>query len=351
MRLAVAVHSLLENMLKKNKIDYLNATWRVKSIDNTLEKIVRKQYGDPVNQLTDISGIRVVTFLGEQVTEICELARGLFEVDEPNSLDRSTVLGHDRMGYRSNHLVCTLGKKRELLPEYESLAGLKFELQIRTVLQHAWAELAHDRSFKFGSTLPANIQRKLNLHSGLLEVVDTAFDEISKEIDEYKTSLDKKSIKQILKVEIDSLSLTRFLTEFSNKLNLKFRSTEIPHIAEEELLAFGVKNIGDLEKLTTAEFISVYKKYSSDERTWLGLLRICIMYNDLERALTSMPIAKTIWPSVLDILKTKYREDEIQKSLTKFGISVRNPQVIAAKEKISAPKKNTRPTKKTRKPK
>src|SRR5262249_14104459 len=152
---------------------------RVKSIESAIEKIARKEYTNPVKQITDLSGIRVITYLEEQVSAVSAVVKELFEVDAKNSLDRTEILGEDRVGYRSTHFVCKLGKKRLQLPEYQALGDLKFEIQIRTVLQHAWAELAHDRSFKFGAALPAIIQRKLNLYSGLLEIADSAFDEIS----------------------------------------------------------------------------------------------------------------------------------------------------------------------------
>src|ERR1700722_6249898 len=166
-RLSAAVSSLVENMLKKKSIEYLNVTHRTKSLSGAVEKIQRKEYDSPQTQLTDLSGVRIITYLEEQVGEISKIIKSLFEIDVKNSLDRSEFLGDDKVGYRSTHFVCKLGRKRSQLPEYEALGPLNFEIQIRTVLQHAWAELAHDRSFKFGTKLPTKIQRKLNLYSGM----------------------------------------------------------------------------------------------------------------------------------------------------------------------------------------
>jgi putative GTP pyrophosphokinase len=85
-RLAVAVHMLLENRLKEKNIEYLSVGSRIKDFDGALEKINRKQYSDPNGQLTDLSGIRVITYLEQQVVSISRLVRDLFEVDEQNSL-------------------------------------------------------------------------------------------------------------------------------------------------------------------------------------------------------------------------------------------------------------------------
>ena len=79
---------------------------------------------------------------------------GSFNIDEKNSLDKKILLASDQIGYRSVHFVCDLGAQRSGLPEFKDLGGLKFEIQVRTVLQHAWAELAHDRNYKFSGTLP-----------------------------------------------------------------------------------------------------------------------------------------------------------------------------------------------------
>ena len=113
-RLAPAVHLLLENQLKQKQIQYLSISSRAKNLHGALEKIDRKKYRDPPKQLTDLSGIRVITYLDEHVAKISELIRGLFDVDPANSKDRSEILGDDKVGYRSTHFVCTLGAKRSV---------------------------------------------------------------------------------------------------------------------------------------------------------------------------------------------------------------------------------------------
>src|ERR1700733_14884403 len=105
-RLATAVSSLLENMLKKRSVEYLSIAARTKSLGGALEKIDRKDYSKPADQLTDLTGVRVITFLEQQVGTISNVIRELFDIDEENSLDRSEVLGDDKVGYRSTHFVC-----------------------------------------------------------------------------------------------------------------------------------------------------------------------------------------------------------------------------------------------------
>jgi len=303
-------------MLQKEKIEYLNVTCRVKQFDEAVRKIGRKQYEDPAKQLTDLSGIRIVTFLESQVTAISKLIRDLFDVDNENSLDRADILGLDRLGYRSTHFVCTLGAQRARLPEYSALGDLKFEIQIRTVLQHAWAELAHDRSFKFAVALPKKIERKLNLYSGMLEIVDSAFDEISREIDSYKNSLDSKQLVQLRDTELDSLSLKRFLDEIGAIQNIPLLTTTAERISN-ELKQFGIKTIGELEKLASEDFLREYRKHVHNE-SGDGFLRLMVMYHDVDRYFATTESTWRQMPlEAFALLSSKYGETKISELLAK----------------------------------
>lgn len=225
-RLTLAVVALLQGILKNNNIEFLSVDGRTKTLLSATEKSRRKNYSKPETQMTDLSGIRIVTFLEEQVDQISKVIETLFAIDSENSLDRSKSLGPDRMGYRSAHFVCSLGKKRTGLPEYEGLEALKFEIQLRTVLQHAWAELAHDRSFKFKTVLPVALQRKLNLYSGMLEIVDNGFDEIAKEIDTYAASIAAKPIDQLSDEELTSISVNKYLSGAEARYGLVLRAAD-----------------------------------------------------------------------------------------------------------------------------
>ena len=142
--LTAAVVSILESLLRVNNIDFLAVSGRTKTLESTTEKIRRKNYKDPKAQLTDLSGVRVILYFESQVDRASKLIENSFRVDPKNSMNRDAILSIDQIGYRSVHYVCDLGQSRTCLPEYAHLVGLKFEVQLRTVLQHAWAELAHD---------------------------------------------------------------------------------------------------------------------------------------------------------------------------------------------------------------
>jgi putative GTP pyrophosphokinase len=214
--------------------------------------------------------------------------------------------------------VCTLGKERGALPEYEGIGYLKFEIQVRTVLQHAWAELAHDRSFKFGVALPRKIQRKLNLYSGMLEVVDGAFDEIAKEIDEYKSSLENKSIVQISATEINSISLARFVSELSLELGIEVEDNTDQKLFN-ELKKYGLNSIGDLEALATPQFKKAYQQ-TTKSSTSFGLLRSLMMYNDLDKYFGLGRNFDRMSSEMADFLETKYQSEKLRACLKRLGM-------------------------------
>jgi len=220
------VSSIMEKVIVQSGVEYLSVTGRTKDKISIIEKIERKHYSNFTMQMTDISGIRIITFLDSQVQKISELIRQTFSIDDENSLDRGKILGDDKLGYRSVHFVGTLSSDRNKFLEYRGLCDLKFEIQIRTVLQHAWAELAHDRSYKFKWALPSHLQRQLNLYSDMLEVVDNAFDDIAESIDKYQGEVQREDTDTLSQETINTISLKEFLR--GSTINMKSNIVERP---------------------------------------------------------------------------------------------------------------------------
>jgi putative GTP pyrophosphokinase len=320
-RLTPAVTGLLTNMLNRHSIEYLNITGRTKDARSAEEKIRRKKYTDPATQLMDLSGIRVITFLETQVNEISQLVRTTFDVDQKNSLDRATDLGEDKIGYRSTHFVCTLGTARSALPEYSLLGNLKFEIQVRTVLQHAWAELAHDRSFKLGTGLPSKIQRKLNLYSGMLEIVDGAFDEIAREVDEYKLAIASKTPTQLSDTEINSLSLQRYAREIAEQYDVDLEFIEVPDEILAEAKAFGLSKIGDLKRIADDETLRLVGAYARGENI-IGFIRTLMMYYDIDKYFSIWKYWSGLDGPTARLLKRKYGRNKVAEILAEHNVTI-----------------------------
>lgn len=284
-RLTNAVVSIMENVLKEQGVDYLAISGRTKDRRSALEKIARKGYIDPARQMTDITGIRVVVYFESDVQKVSNIIRKAFNVDKENSLDKDSLLATDQIGYRSVHYVCDLGAKRAEIEEYKGLETLKFEFQVRTVLQHAWAELAHDRKYKFSGKLPKDLERKLYLYAGLLEIADKGFDETAHSIDAYSKSLDEQTAKGEFDIEITSLSLEAYVNKWAKDNQIKLRelvlSSDLSDLIS-ELDQFGIRKLSELDRIAIKKYSDVAKK-RHHETTIYGLVRDWMLIANWEK--------------------------------------------------------------------
>jgi ppGpp synthetase/RelA/SpoT-type nucleotidyltranferase len=284
-RLTKTVIPITESLLIERKIDFLTISGRTKDKKSALEKIIRKSYTEPAQQLTDISGIRIIVYLESDLQKVSQLIRSTFEVDEKKSLDKDTLLSTDRIGYRSLHFVCNLGTSRGQFEEYKGLECLKFEFQVRTVLQHAWAELSHDRKYKFSGVLAHDLERKLNLYAGLLEIADKGFSETASAIDKYTQKLEQQTDMGELNIEITSLSLKSYISKWckDNKIQLKptAKSSDLEDLIA-ELNQFGIETLSQLKDIIPNNYVEITNQ-KRHRTTIYGLIRDWMLISDWEK--------------------------------------------------------------------
>lgn len=165
--------ALSESLTDKNYDIHIIAA-RAKTASSLDGKIRRKNYSDPQNQITDLLGARIITYYGEQVDNIVQRLRRLMVVDEKNSLDKRSILEkEENFGYRSVHLV---GKfTTEVARANSPLHNQIFEVQIRSVLDHAWAEIEHEVVYKAGVKYPPAIRRRFAAVAGTFEILEREF--------------------------------------------------------------------------------------------------------------------------------------------------------------------------------
>ena len=131
---------LIEQLLSSTCIELLPITSRTKSIDNLVRKL--SLHDKPYNTLediTDLSGIRVITYFSDDVDKVASIIEQEFDVDPNKSVDKGKLLDPDRFGYLSLQLICRLSPERLALSEYKRFYYRVCEIKIRSVLQHAWA--------------------------------------------------------------------------------------------------------------------------------------------------------------------------------------------------------------------
>lgn len=185
-----------------------------------------------------------------------------FLIDESNSGNKADMLATDKVGYLSVHYVLQLSKKRLELVEYKEYENLKCEVQVRTLLQHAWAEIEHDKNYKFAGVLPNEIKRRFYLVAGALELMDYEFDKLSRDIDEYAKKTEKALSKGDFNLSINSKSLEQYiLKRFEDATNLRPLANGIIIFEEVvvEIIKFGYRTIQDIEN-DLKEYEDVFKE-------------------------------------------------------------------------------------------
>lgn len=155
---------------------------RAKNPDSAAAKIKRKNYGRPQTQMTDIIGVRIITSYARDVEAVVSRLRDRYEIDETQSIDKRQILGISTTGYRSVHLIASLGKVGITGEAAYILEKIKVEIQIRSIIEHAWAEIEHELRYKSGVLLPPEVQRRFSVVAGTLELVDREFNALAHEL-------------------------------------------------------------------------------------------------------------------------------------------------------------------------
>ena len=253
------LQKLIHELLQEHKID-AKIEHRTKSIKSSLMKIQRKGYRNPLEEITDLVGIRIIAYYKEDVDSIGEIIKREFDVDWENSIDKAQTLEPDRFGYLSVQYVISLSSHREKLTEWKAFANIKAEIQVRTILQHAWAVISRKHLYKTAEEVPKNLRRQLFRLSALLELADEEFSNVTMLIEEAKEHYSQDLKKGKLDIELDLTSLDVYLD--STKQHLKWMK-----IAEE------VSYESPEDMLDTSELLEIYfNQLMSDKRKLLKIL-------------------------------------------------------------------------------
>jgi ppGpp synthetase/RelA/SpoT-type nucleotidyltranferase len=162
-------------------VDLLGVDGRPKELGSVREKLRRKLYTSPWTQLTDKIGVRVMTYYGGDVETVVAALKDELEIDSAQSVDKRSALGLREFGYRSVHLIARLSGGRARSAEYADLGGEWFEIQVRSVFEHAWAEIEHEVVYKSGVEFPDATRRRFAALAGTLELLEREFAALRRE--------------------------------------------------------------------------------------------------------------------------------------------------------------------------
>lgn len=164
-----------------------------------------------LDDITDLSGVRVITRFSDQVDLVAELVEKEFQIDLENSVDKRQSDDPERFGYQSLHYVVSLNEERLQHTENQRFRGVKAEIQIRSILQHGWAEIEHDLGYRTREAVPREIRRSFSRLAGLLELADLEFCRIRDELARFEQEVCGRIVESASSVPIDRASLMGYI--------------------------------------------------------------------------------------------------------------------------------------------
>jgi putative GTP pyrophosphokinase len=209
---------LLTSLLDDAGINYLSVTGRTKSVSSFAAKALREERGqpmftDPLTQITDQIGLRVITYLHDDVDSVASLLSDQFTILDDRDMGQETA-DDGRWGYASRHMLVGVEPTRIAQPPLDTSGGPgghRASVQVRTVLQHAWAQFEHDIRYK--GTMPdehaPDLNRRFTLAAGLLELADREFTAIRDRVQ--ATMTDRRPESDLTDPRISAQELATFL--------------------------------------------------------------------------------------------------------------------------------------------
>lgn len=256
------VNAILSGIVENNKFFVMPIAHRIKTTDSLVDKLKRKngKY-KTLSDITDILGFRIICYFSDTVDKIADEIEKSFIIDKDNSIDKRASLEVTQFGYLSLHYICTL-------KDSDSDNNIPFEIQVRTVLQHAWAEIEHDLGYKSDFGVPRPIRREFSRIAGLLEIADNQFIQLKKTAQEYSSRIREQiSSGDANDILLDKISLAEYIktnTTFNGLIDKLTKATGVAveyiepdsYIAQFEWL--GIANIGDLDEFVIKNELEAY---------------------------------------------------------------------------------------------
>ena len=254
-RLKEAVLAKLNEALKRNGLIVTTVAARVKTETSLAGKLALK--GDKYTSLTDVTdlvGARVVTYYTDDVDRVASMAEQLFDIDWENSIDKRKLHQLDSFGYDSLHYICRM-------PGYD----FRFELQLRSTLQHAWAAINHDIGYKSGIEVPREYMRRMNRLAGMLEMADDEFSRIRTELNDYRRRVGQLVANgELDEVQLDGDTFRSYMqAKPLENLNKRIAAINQAEIQEAPLSGY-ISVLKALNCMTLGDVSRLIKQYQED---------------------------------------------------------------------------------------
>ena len=277
-QLAEKAYNLLRQALQEQGIYVTALEYRVKTEKSLAGKLELKgaKYKS-IEDITDLVGLRVITFYTDEVDKVAVIAKRVFDIDWQESVDKRKLHQLDAFGYNSLHYICRL-----------KTGGPRFELQMRTALQHVWSTIEHDTGYKGDVKIPSEYKRQFSRLAGMMELIDDEFSRLRSVLNDYR----RQTLALVKSGKLDDVPLSqetfRSYLELQpfNRLNHRIAAVNQAEIFPVSMMSylpvlesFGLETLGDVQR-----FIDE----NSDDAYQLALSQLAITDLDILSSNTAL---------------------------------------------------------------
>ncbi|HVG32759.1 MAG TPA: hypothetical protein VM911_06755 [Pyrinomonadaceae bacterium] len=304
---------ILNKAIEHSAIKIHSVSSRIKNLDAFLDKAQRKQLENPLGEIQDIVGLRVVCLFLSDINRIVNIIRdSFFILNEDNKIEDTNV---SSFGYMSVHFIVTI-KKEHSGPRYDPIANVSFEIQVRTIAMDAWANVSHHLDYKSDNDVPSDLRKDFYALSGLFYVADKHFEMFYRVSKQSKKEMEElfevasPEIKALQEINLDSL--TAYL-----RAKLPDRKHSDPKSVStlvDELLRAGYTSIGEIDRLVDSAQEAL-EHYEKDHPPSIGIrkfadvgaVRISVKLAD--DSYHRLSVSRTFQESDLDLEETIRRNN------------------------------------------
>lgn len=248
--LAQKAYDLLRQELNEQGIYVTAIEYRVKKEKSLAGKLeIKGAKYKTIEDITDLVGLRVITFFSDEVDKVAAIVKRIFDIDWQDSVDKRKLHELDSFGYNSLHYICRL-KESQASPQ------IRFELQMRTALQHVWSTITHDTGYKGDVKIPREYLRQFSRLAGMMELIDDEFSRLRLVLNDYR-----RQIQSLVKsghldeVPLSAGSFRSFLDlQPFRRLNMRIAAVNQAEIYPASLMSFlpvlesfGFETLGDVQ--------------------------------------------------------------------------------------------------------
>ena len=257
-KLSDDAYDLLSHTLRDQGIYVTAIERRIKTEKSLARKLALKgtKY-KRIDDITDLVGLRVITVYTDEVDKVAVIVKNIFDIDWQESVDKRKLHDLNSFGYNSLHYICRL-----------KTGGLRFELQMRTALQHVWSTIMHDTGYKGDVKIPREYLRQFNRLAGMMELLDDEFSRLRFVLTDYRRhtlALVKSGHLDDVPLSPDSLHNYLDLKPF-DRLNRRIASVNQAEIIPVSVMpylpvleSFGLETLGDLHRFIDDRSYDAYQ--------------------------------------------------------------------------------------------